>query len=109
MRKTTDNMLNAIIDQRQLTQRNTSTHVGERGMLVRLHGHLIAVITADTVELSACGWVTATTADRLNAIAWAFTAYTVGRKQGEIVVTHRTTRERRTYGATDKIILPRIQ
>ena len=104
-RKVTENMLTALRDGREWREKATSTHRGERGMLARLHDNLIAIVTADSVELTAQGWVTATTVDRLNAIAREFAGAGVGRKQGAIVVRHGGTATE--YGATDWITLPR--
>ena len=105
-RKITENMIAAIRDGREWKEKATSTHRGERGMLVRLHDNLIAVVTADTVELTAQGWPTATTCDRLNAIAREFTGASVGRRKGAIIVRNGDTVTE--YGATDRFTLPRI-
>lgn len=106
MRKVTSDMLSALIDQREWKSGNTSTHKGERGMLVRLHDNLIAIMTADTVEISAAGWATATTCDRLNAIAYEFAGVTVGRAQGRIVTRHGDTKA--THHAEAWIKLARL-
>jgi len=105
MRKITANMLAAIVDKREWKEKATSTHRGERGILVRLHDNLIAVVTADTVELCAQGWATATTCDRMNVIAYEFAGATVGRRKGKIIV--RKGGVSTEYDATDWITLPR--
>jgi len=105
MRQITSNMIAALRDGRAWKEKATSTHRGERGMLVRLHADLIAVVTADTVELCAAGWPTATTCDRLDAIAREFTGWTVGRYRGDIVCRKDTTKI--TYPADAWITLPR--
>ena len=104
-RKVTENMLQALRDGREWKEKATSTHRGERGMLVRLHDNLIAVVTADSVELTAQGWPTATTCDRLNAIARAFAGANVGRRKGSIVL--RMNGNETLWGATDWIKLAR--
>lgn len=106
MRKITENMLAAIVDGREWKEKATSTHKGERGILVRLHDNLIAIITPDTVEITAAGWVTSTTCDRLNAITRHFAGASVGRKQGDLVI--RQDGKTETYGARDRIALARL-
>jgi hypothetical protein len=86
MRKITSDMLAAIADKRAWRDKATSTHIGERGILVRLHGNLIAIVTPETVEITAAGWATAPTCDRLSAIAYEFAGATVGRKKEKIIV-----------------------
>ena len=91
MRKITENMIAALREGREWKEKSTSTHRGERGMLVRLHDNLIAVVTADTVEISAAGWATATTCNRLNAIALEFAGVSVGRRKGRVITRHGDT------------------
>lgn len=43
---------------------NTETN----GAMLLLHGHPIAVHTEKGIQLSTCGWKTATTKERLNAL-----------------------------------------
>ena len=105
MRQITANMLAAIVDQREWKEKATSTHRGERGILVRLHDNLIAIVAADTVELCAQGWATATTCDRLNTIACEFAGATVGRRKGRIIV--RKDGVATEYDATEWITLAR--
>ena len=106
MRQITSNMIAALRDGREWKEKATSTHRGERGMLVRLHDNLIAIVTADTVELSAAGWATATTCDRLNAIAREFAGVSVGRRKGSIIL--RVDGDETMWGAAQWIKLARI-
>jgi hypothetical protein len=104
-RQVTANMLTALKAGRQWKEKSTSTHIGENGMLVRLHENLIAILEPRQVRISAAGWATATTCDRLHAIASAFCGARVNRRNGKILVTvnDQTT----THHADAWITLPR--
>ena len=103
-RQITDRMLTALAEGREWKQGNTSTHRGEHGMLVRLHDNPIAVVEADRLRICAAGWATATTCDRLNAIAYEFAGATVGRRKGDIRVVKNDLTT--LHGASDWIELP---
>lgn len=55
---------------RRVIGNNTTAERGEDGtIVVRLHGHRIATMTADVTTLTDAGWWTVTTRDRLNSLA----------------------------------------
>ena len=68
MRKVTEGMVNALKAGRDYANGNTVVI----GNAVSLFGHHIATVRADVVWVSSCGWHSATTKDRLNAILRAF-------------------------------------
>lgn len=71
MRKIEQQMIEAIRQRRNWRSANTAVEVDKSGAItVRLHGHAIAQVMANgsQVKLSACGWYTATTKSRLNAV-----------------------------------------
>lgn len=71
MRKIEQEMVAAIQQRRNWRSGNTAVEVDAAGAVtVRLHGHAIAEVMANGVQvkLSACGWHTATTKSRLNAV-----------------------------------------
>jgi hypothetical protein len=71
MRKIEQEMVAAIKQRRNWKSSNTAVEVDAAGALtVRLHGHAIAQVMANGVQvkLSACGWYTVTTKSRLNAV-----------------------------------------
>ena len=107
IKKVTAAMLNALASNREWRLKATSTHRGERGMLVRLHENLIAVILPDSVEFCAQGHATATTVERMNAIAQAYCNATIGRRKGRIVATIDG-QPAGDFAATDRFTLPRI-
>lgn len=77
----------AFITNANLSQANTVVNNGS----VFLHGNLIArKLTSTKIEISFCGWVTRTTADRINAIVMAATGdkVSVGIKQGKPELRH---------------------
>jgi hypothetical protein len=76
------------------------------GQAVYLHDNLIAVIEADKLRITAQGWATATTCDRLHAIAQHFTGSAVSRRKGRITVT-RPDGTRSEHAADEWITLPR--
>ena len=93
MRKIEKNMMTAIENKKDFSNGNTSVNhfyvSAFEGVQtqVRLHGNLIAIITdikTDTwqrndIELSSCGWETATTKSRLNALL-AYTPFKIVQK-----------------------------
>ena len=71
MRKIEALMLNAVRQRKDWRSGNTSVEVSEHGPVrVRLHGNLIGVVSlsAGELQVNACGWLTATTKSRLNAL-----------------------------------------
>lgn len=68
MRKITRDSINAFLHGRRFSRGNMTAAPGINGHTLRLHGHTIAVMTADAVILSDCGWQTTTTKERLNGL-----------------------------------------
>lgn len=90
MRKIEEQMLNAIYARRNANLDNTSVtalksdNPFEDCVIVTLFGNLIAVINFQDRKavLNNCGYITTTTASRLNAIVQALTGGKISRKQG---------------------------
>ena len=83
MRKIETDMVAAIRARRNLKSGNTAVIQGPDGRAeVRLHNNVIARLNYQSglIDLSDCGWRTATTKSRLNALLDAFT--TAGGGQG---------------------------
>lgn len=79
-RKVTQNVVAAFIAGTARTEGNTSTD----GTVFFLHGNPIARKNGGRLEISFAGWVTATTAERLNGILSGFgSAFRVGRRLGQ--------------------------
>lgn len=68
MRVVERKMINAVRNEAGMKCGNTIVCGG----VVYLHGHAIAKFSADGLFISDCGWQTATTKSRLNAILDAF-------------------------------------
>ena len=68
MRKIERLMNAAITEGRNWSSANTSVTMNGNIAEVRLHGHLIAEVSAECVTLHDGGWQSATTKSRLNAI-----------------------------------------
>lgn len=69
MRKIEQQMLNAIRQKKDWRSGNTSVEkIGATEIHVKLFNNLIATIRQDKIYLSNCGYLTATTKSRLNAI-----------------------------------------
>ena len=106
MRKIEKNMVDAIENRKDWSNGNTSVNrfyvhnfEGVRTQ-VRLHGNLIAIITdiktdswqRNDIELSSCGWETATTKSRLNALL-AYTPFKIVQKNFEWFVHSNITNQ----------------
>ena len=69
MRKIESLMLDAVRSGREMRRDNTSVEHERGRALVRLHGHLIGVVSPNgELTISNCGYETATTKSRLNAL-----------------------------------------
>ena len=85
---------------RKRSQRNTKVFLEDGAAVLTLHGHRIARFDpgANTLELNMCGWATATTRSRLNAVCRAFLLSGLSFRQsqhvqyfGDLVVGAHTT------------------
>ena len=102
MRKIEKNMITAIQNCEDWSNGNTSVTQFEpyQTTQVRLHGHLIAIIRnietdkyhRNDIELSSCGWETATTKSRLNALL-AYTPFKIVQKDFEWFVHSNITNQ----------------
>jgi len=73
MRKIESQMIEAVNEALNWKSGNTEVITdGDNVSVVKLHGHKIAVIGEDFVQLFDGGWQTATTKSRLNAILKGF-------------------------------------
>lgn len=107
MRKATAAVIEALQNSRPYRRGNDYVGLGDKSqLLVRLHENLIAILhpAERKLTITAAGWITATTCDRLDAIARVFTDYRVSRRQGDLVVTSPDG-SCATYGAHDRIEL----
>ena len=89
MRKITRQTVNALFSNSNMTNNNTVVSGG----CVYLHGNQIArIIDGNKLQVSFCGWVTPTTADRINAILSHATNGEIraGIKKGEPEIRHTT-------------------
>ena len=70
MRKIEEQMNDAVANNKTWQSANTSVHYCEENgeSVVRLHGHKIAVIGDDFLQIFDGGWQTTTTKSRLNAL-----------------------------------------
>lgn len=71
MRKITNNSVNAFMCAKPFKQGNMEVEVLPNVTILKLHGHSIAYRYNDpkrTLSISACGWLTNTTKERLNGI-----------------------------------------
>lgn len=87
MRKITRQTINAFFGNSKMSIGNMLVSDGN----VYLHGnHIAKKVNNTTIAINFCGWVTSTTADRLNAIVSEATNghYKVGIKQGQPELRH---------------------
>ena len=70
MRKIESQMVQAVLGSRDWRSGNTSVDVTDHGVVVRLHGHVIAQMDWEnhTLYITDAGWQTTTTKSRLNAL-----------------------------------------
>jgi hypothetical protein len=68
MRVIEQKMVSAIQNEKNWSWGNTAVTIENGRILVRLYGHLIAIICEHKIVLSSCGYTTKTTKSRLNAI-----------------------------------------
>ena len=70
MRKIEAAMINAVRNGRDWHSGNTSVDVTDHGIVVRLHGNVIAQVDHEnhTIYVTDAGWQTTTTKSRLNAL-----------------------------------------
>lgn len=71
MKKITAQALDAFINARKFKKDNMTIEVQPNVTVMRLYGHPIAYLYNDperTLSISACGWLTNTTKERLNAL-----------------------------------------
>lgn len=71
MKKITAQALDAFINARKFKKDNMTIEVQPYVTVMRLYGHPIAYLYNDperTLSISACGWLTNTTKERLNAL-----------------------------------------
>lgn len=71
MRKIEQKMAEAIKAGKSFKAGNTAVFTTDCGFVVQLHGNEIARLTGSFLRLSSCGWRTATTKSRLNAVLQA--------------------------------------
>lgn len=72
MRKIEKKMAEAIKERRSFKSGNTAVFITPHNdFVVQLHGNEIARLTGHFLRLSSCGWRTATTKSRLNAVLQA--------------------------------------
>ena len=72
MRKIEQKMAEAIKERRSFKSGNTAVFTTpDNDVVVQLHGNEIARLTGHFLRLSSCGWRTATTKSRLNAVLQA--------------------------------------
>jgi hypothetical protein len=71
MKKITSEAVSAFMDARSFRKSNMTIEVQPNVTIIRLYGHPIAYRYNDperTLSISACGWLTNTTKERLNAL-----------------------------------------
>lgn len=85
MRKIERDMVRAIRNDVKWQRDNTQVLVSIRGVDVYLHGHKIATVNLydQVIKVSSCGYRTATTKSRLNAILREFTDYSIQQRKHE--------------------------
>lgn len=75
MRKIEQQMIQAIRNKKNWHKGNTRVEVCDNVIMVKLHGHDIAAVSADQIIFDCCGYETNTTRSRLNAVASLCTQY----------------------------------
>ena len=71
MRKVTQNSVNALLNAQSFREGNTTVEIKDNVSVLKLHGNPIAYKyndTQQTLSITAAGWLTATTKERLNAL-----------------------------------------
>lgn len=68
MRKVTKQAIDAFLNKQAGSFGNTSVNVTGDATELRLHGNCIATIKGAKLTVSACGWLTNTTKERLNGL-----------------------------------------
>ena len=69
MRKITEQAIDAFMNHRRFKKKNTEVYKGEFTTLLILFGNTIAIKYDDgSIEITTCGWNSATTRERLNGI-----------------------------------------
>lgn len=70
MRKITEESIDAFLNNRRFKKKNTEVYIGEFNTLLILFGNTIAYRDnlSGNMEITTCGWNSATTRERLNGI-----------------------------------------
>ena len=68
MRKITQESISAFLDGKPFKKGNMEVIINDHGKYYVLHGHPIAIMENGKLRISACGWKTNTTKERLNGL-----------------------------------------
>ena len=70
MRKITSESIRAFLDGKPFKKANMEVQVSDKHDIkfLMLHGHTIAIMEKGKLRISACGWLTNTTKERLNGL-----------------------------------------
>jgi len=79
MRKITNKAVQAFKEGKPFNSGNTTVSVNDGKVSFLLHGNKIAERSGNRLTVSNCGWHTATTVERLNAILWEYNLPRVNR------------------------------